>query len=132
MTSRLSSIVICVCALALVGARGAVTARAEQVGGHRTVAMSPIVATNWESSHQHPTAPAAAAVDTWGPSTTSYQLVQAMPTEDYWITSPEPTLQPGAADEYVGEPAWNDSIITDSCQPEPWFWQVLPDGLIYH
>jgi hypothetical protein len=57
-----------------------------------------------------------------------------MPIEDQWI-APAPGAAPyGVADVHVGEPGWHTPIVTEPypCGPENWFWQVLPDGLIYH
>lgn len=55
-----------------------------------------------------------------------------MPVDDSWI---EPTVEDPAfvdADVYVaGAPLWGESMIHPS-PPETWYWQVLPDGLIYH
>lgn len=68
----------------------------------------------------------------------AYQLVQAMPAEAQWI-SPSVEGVPygvpyGAVEVPLDDPAFAGPVITDAypCEPENWFWQVLPSGLIYH
>jgi hypothetical protein len=122
MTSRPRSIAIWTCALALavwLRALAAGPVGAQQVVGNLAEASGPVLVTNWEDPQPYPTT----ALPSAGP---------AMPMGEQWITAPGASQPSGVADVYIGEPVWDGSIIGDSCQPEPWFWQVLPNGLIYH
>jgi hypothetical protein len=77
-------------------------------------------------------APPTTGFETWGAPAPSYQVTPSVPMEQQWIAPPEVSQPYVVADGIVREPMWNGSFIGEACQPEPWFWQVLPDGLIYH
>lgn len=59
-----------------------------------------------------------------------YPVVQAPPIGEQWIAPPE-AAQYGVTEMHVGEPGWGQPIFAETCPPEMWHWQVLPDGLIY-
>ncbi len=124
MIPRLRPTVVPACALALVACvRGIVALPAAAHEG--TVKLpgspSPVLMTGWDDPSQNPTTAAS-----------SYQVVQAMPMGEQWIAPPEAVAPFGVADVHVGEPVWGAPVITESCPPDVWFWQMLPDGLIYH
>ncbi len=86
----------------------------------------------WEDPQPRPTAsPSVGNYESERIRTLSYQVAQAMPVEEQWIDSPQGFQPQGMADVYVGDPVWDGSMIGEPCQ-QPWFWQTLPDGLIYH
>jgi hypothetical protein len=79
-----------------------------------------------------------------------YDLVQATPVSEEWIAapaehqgfgsvvraSPDPALsgsvgRPATTYGYAGEPAWGGRSVVESFPSSAWYWQVLPDGLIY-
>lgn len=106
------------------------------------IAMPPAHAQNVYAPPVHSTMVAPANVpwpqQTSLPPQPQYQVAQAMPmmaapsVEEQWIASPEPIPQYGVTDLHVGIPSWGEPIVAEACQPDVWFWQVLPDGLIYH
>jgi hypothetical protein len=63
-------------------------------------------------------------------------LVQATPVGEEWIAAPaEPFVVGGSPDPVMRgspDPAWSGGLpVGDSFSSGAWFWQVLPDGLIY-
>jgi hypothetical protein len=127
-------VVKCGCALSLavsVCAHFPAQVGAQQLAGLATNA--PVVVTNWQDPSPYPsTNNDVVDYDSWNSVSPGYPVVQAAPADEYWIAPSDGAQPPGAADVIVGPPGWNESIVGDSCQPEPWFWQALPDGLIYH
>ena len=68
-----------------------------------------------------------------GRSASDHRIAQAMPEVETWIAPPVERSQWVDANVYVTEPGFGGAPVAESC-PHPsnvWFWQVLPDGLIY-
>jgi hypothetical protein len=143
MISRLRSIVTPTCALAMIASLRALTmcpADAQNVVAEPVLPSAPVLVTGYEDAQQFPASSSlqSAGYETWGNAATpapSDQVAQAMPMtvplEEQWIAPPDASVLYGVTDVHVGEPVYNGPIITESCQPDVWFWQVLPDGLIY-
>jgi hypothetical protein len=58
-------------------------------------------------------------------------LVQPTPVGEQWIASPAEHQGFGEGSEYVSEPVWGGQGVVESFPSHAWYWQVLPDGLIY-
>ena len=65
-----------------------------------------------------------------------YQSQEMLPaqTGEYWIASPGGQPQPQVAPPATTftDPAWGGQPVVLPCPSDGWYWQVLPDGLIYH
>jgi hypothetical protein len=96
----------------------------------------PLMLIGWDEQVQQTAAPPSATNGPWttdpGVSPTPY-VAQGMPVEGTWIA---PSAPPGTYYDpgMPGQTTWTEGVMA---QPftEPsqgWFWQVLPDGLIYH
>ncbi|MEX2308104.1 MAG: DUF1207 domain-containing protein [Pirellulales bacterium] len=61
------------------------------------------------------------------------QSPQAFASDETWIAPPAERSQWVDANVYVSDPNWDGMALSDSCPSpaEAWYWQVLPDGLIY-
>jgi hypothetical protein len=102
----------------------------------------PVHLANWDGASQPAVVgPPVVAYETWGaspaaPQVTTYPATPTMPmaapVEEQWIATPEGVSPYGVADIHVDAPTWGEPVITESCPPDVWYWQVLPDGLIYH
>jgi hypothetical protein len=142
MMSGPRSIVTLACALALVAClRALIEPAVAQVEVSSFAAESSFAAApqNWDNGFQYPTtaAPPIAIEDTWSSSSAPpqpYRVAQAMPTGETWIAPPPALPTYGVADVHVGQPGGGAPVFTEQCPcpPNAWFWQVLPDGLIYH
>jgi hypothetical protein len=83
-----------------------------------------------------------AAAEQWDTGVIAYQspdMYQSQdmlppPTGEYWIASPGAQPQPQVAppETTYTDPAWGGQPVVLSCPSDGWYWQVLPDGLIYH
>jgi hypothetical protein len=143
MISRRRSILMPTCALAMIACLRALTvcpADAQNVVAEPVLPSAPVLVVGYEDTQKYPASSSlpSASYETWGTAAApapSYQVAQSMPMtmpmEEQWIAPPEACAPYGVADVHVGEPVYNGPIITESCQPDVWYWQVLPDGLIY-
>jgi len=136
MTAHHCTLSMCKCALACavsLSVFGVVPASAQQRADNSAAAPGPVLLTSWEDAGPYATtAVPTAGFDAWPGTASSQHVAQAMPIEEQWIAPPTMCQPYGAADVHVGTSEWSSSIIAESCPPEPWFWQALPDGLIYH
>jgi hypothetical protein len=130
------------CALALavlLGGLGGTFANGQSVVFDSSDSPLPIVAMKWDDLAQQPPSEIAPAVTptSWEyvpVASPTYELMQAPPVAEGWIAPPVAAPGYGVADVHVGQPGWGAPIFAEPCPtgPESWFWQVLPDGLIYH
>jgi hypothetical protein len=69
----------------------------------------------------------------WDTEAIAYQSPDVMPAQagEAWIASPgDPQMAPPVT-TYT-DPAWGTAPVVLPCPTDAWYWQVLPDGLIYH
>jgi hypothetical protein len=59
-------------------------------------------------------------------------VAQAMPGGDAWIASSDGYTQFADPNACYVDPGWGGQPVVAPCPPNARFWQILPDGLIYH
>jgi hypothetical protein len=57
--------------------------------------------------------------------------VQPTPVGEEWIAEPQELGSFDHSGDYISDPSWGGRRVFDSFPSHAWYWQVLPDGLIY-
>ena len=99
------------------------SAIAQQSVSAGVVALDPVVPAALEVGYDGATVPA-----------TYCEPGPAISAEPTWITPPMTSSPYVNADVHVADPGWGGPVVSETC-PCPsnaWYWQALPDGLIYH
>jgi len=65
------------------------------------------------------------------PAAQGAPMMQAGPRPQGWIASPYEQQQCAPMTNYT-DPGWGGPPVIVPCPSDAWYWQVLPDGLIYH
>jgi hypothetical protein len=129
MTSRLRPIAVALCALALVACCRTLAAQPGHTAADSAALPEPVPFTGWDN---HVGDESAGALSSQFAQ--AQYIEQPMPMDGAWIApSPAPGsyVEPGVA---IDGPLWAGGGMTQPLldPSQGWFWQVLPDGLIYH
>lgn len=87
-----------------------------------------------ELSPDSTSVPMRVAEDRWDSNVVNYppQESQMVTESETWIAPPgQPPQVVGPNTSYV-DPGWGGPSVAVPCPSGAWYWQVLPDGLIYH
>jgi hypothetical protein len=144
----------------IIGARVAGSARSQSIwmsdAEHSAVDASAVQRAAWVAEtgggYALPSQPVVADMGAWQGTPISPErrdLVQATPVSEDWIAapaergefsvergSPDPAHRgsvgrPATTTDYINEPTWSGHSVVESFPSHAWYWQVMPDGLIY-
>ena len=74
-----------------------------------------------------------AVVEQWDTDAVGYAPQDGQPISGQpWIAPPAGQPQMGPPITTYSDPAWGGPSVVLPCSTDDWYWQVLPDGLIYH
>ena len=70
--------------------------------------------------------------DSVAPTQYMRPMTQQMAAGEEWIAAPEDHTQIFDPNVYATDSNWDGQSVVGPCPSDAWFWQALPDGLIYH
>ncbi|MCC7476141.1 MAG: DUF1207 domain-containing protein [Pirellulales bacterium] len=69
----------------------------------------------------------------WGPDTVGTPPVaQPVSPDQAWVAPPYDPMQSCPPAAVYADPGWGEAPVVVHSPGEAWFWQAMPDGLIYH